>query len=156
MRAEVHHHLLVAAAEDPGVGQGGHTGTDLDGDTASVVKDAVLEAPAVGVPDPVGKRAVDDGGPEENEDHAGNDATTLSDSADGEGGSDTAEHHLVEGVEEGGNERAADRGSGPDLHETEVGEVTDERVVGGGAEGERETPEVPLEDDDTEGHHGDP
>lgn len=153
MGAEVHHHALVAAAEDPGVGERGDTGANLDGDTAGIVEDAVLEAPAVGVPDPVGERAVDESGPEEGEDHAGDDTATLGDGADGEGGSDGAEHHLVKRVEQGGDERRADRGGGPDLHEAKVREVANEAVVGGGAEGEREAPKVPLEDDDAKGHH---
>lgn len=156
VRAEVHHHLLVTSAEDPGVGESRHAGTDLDGDTTGVVEDAVLEGPAVGVPNPVCERAVDEGSPEEDEDHAGNDAATLSNGADGKRTSDGAEHHLVEGVEEGGNERGADRGGAQDLLETEVVHVADEGVSGCLAEGERVAPEIPLEDDDAEGHHDDP
>lgn len=156
VRAEVHHHLLVAAAEDPRVGQSRHTGTDLDGDTTSVVEDTVLETPAVGVPHPVSERAVDEGGPAEDEDHARNDATALGNGTDREGTSDSAEHHLVEGVKEGGDERRSDRGGAPDLHETKVLEITDEGVAGRLGEGERVTPEIPLEDDDGEGHHDDP
>lgn len=101
MRSKVHHHAFVAAAEDPGVGKGGHARADLDGDAAGVVDDAVLEAPAVRVPDPVRERAVDEGRPEKGEDHAGDDAAALGDGADGQSGRDGAEHHLVEGVEEG-------------------------------------------------------
>lgn len=156
VRAEVHHHLLVSSTEDPRVGERRHAGADLDGDTASVVKDTVLETPAVRVPDPVGERAVDESGPEEDEDHAGNDATSLSDGADSKGTGDGAEHHLVEGVEEGGDERGADRGGAPDLHEAKVLEVADEGVAGRLAEGERVSPEIPLKDDDGEGHHDDP
>jgi hypothetical protein len=63
---------------------------------------------------------------------------------------------LVERVEQSRDERRSNRGSAPDLHETEVVKVADERVVGGCREGEGETPEVPLEDDDREGHHDDP
>lgn len=154
--AEVHHHLLVAAAENPRVGESRHARADLNGDTASIVENTVGEAPAVGVPDPVGERAVDEGGPAEDEDHGGNDSATLSNSADRKSTGDGTEHHLVEGVEEGGNERRADRGSAPDLHEAEVSKITDEGVVGGLGEGQRVAPEVPLEDDDGEGHHDDP
>lgn|SRR6478609_1796319 len=35
-------------------------------------------------------------------------------------------------------------------------EITDEGVVGSCREGEREAPEVPLEDNDGEGHHNNP
>lgn len=154
--AEVHHHLLVAAAEDPRVGEGGHARADLDGDAAGVVEHAVLEAPAVGVPDPVGEGAVDEGGPAKGEDHGGDDAATLGHGTDGEGRGDGAEHHLVERVQQGGDQRRADRGRAPDLHEAKVSKVADEGVVRGLAEGEGVAPEVPLEDDDAKGHHDDP
>lgn len=153
---EVHHHLLVAAAKNPGVGESGHAGTDLDGNTTGVVEDAVNVAPAVRVPNPVGQRTVDEGGPEEDKDHGGNDATALGNGTNGEGGSDGAEHHLVEGVEKAGNERAADGGSTPNALETEVEHVADDGVASVGREGEGEAPEEPLESDDAEGHHDDP
>ncbi|KAI6770237.1 hypothetical protein HG530_004866 [Fusarium avenaceum] len=156
VRTEVHHHLLVTSAENPGVGKSGHTGANLDRNTTSVVENTVSETPAVGVPDPVGKRAVDESGPEKDEDHAGNNTTSLSNSTDCKSTSDSAEHHLVERVEQSRDEGRSNRGSAPDLHETEVLKVADERVVGGCREGEGETPEVPLEDDDREGHHDDP
>lgn len=114
------------------------------------------EAPAVGVPDPVGERAVDEGSPEEGEDHGGNNTTTLSNSTDRESSSDSEEHHLVERVQKSRDERRAGRGSSPDLHETEVTHITDEGVAGGGREGKRVSPEIPLEDDDGKGHHDDP
>lgn len=99
MRAEVQHHLLIAASEDPRVGQRRHSGTDLDGATTGVVEHAVLEGPAIGIPNPVGQRAVDNGGPKESEDHGGDDTTALSRGSDHQGCGDTAELHLVERVE---------------------------------------------------------
>lgn len=156
MRSEVHHHLFVAAAENPGVGESGHARADLDGDTASVVEDTGLEGPSVGVPDPVGQGAVDDGGPAEDKDHGGDDTATLSDSTNGESSSHSAEHHLVERVEEGGNEGRALRGGSPDLHEAKVCQVADKRVARGCAECERVTPEIPLKYHDGEGHHHHP
>lgn len=42
------------------------------------------------------------------------------------------------------------------MSETEVLKITHERVVGSCGEGERETPEIPLEDDDGERHHDNP
>lgn len=148
VRTEVHHHLLVAAAQDPRVGKGGHTRANLDGNTTGVVEDAVSEAPAVGVPDPVGERAVHEGGPEEGEDHGGNNAATLSDSADGKSSSDSQEHHLVERVQQSGDQRGSRRGSSPDLHETEVLKVTNEGVSRAGREGEGVSPEIPLKYND--------
>lgn len=156
VRTEVHHHLLVASAENPRVGEGRHTGADLDGDTASVIEDTVLETPSVGVPDPVGERAVDEGSPAKDEDHGGNDTATFGDGSDSESSCDGTEHHLVEGVEKSGNERRADRGGAPDLHEAKMSEIADKGIAGGLGEGERVAPKVPLKDDNGEGHHDDP
>ena len=151
VRAEVHHHLLVAAAKDPRVGQRGNTGSDLDRNSSSIIEDAVLEAPAVGVPDPVGQGAVDQGGPAKDEDHGRDDTTALGDGTNSQGCGDGAEHHLVEGVEESRDEWRADRGRAPDVHEAEMMKVTDEGISRVLAEGKRVSPKVPLENDDTEG-----
>ena len=94
MRAEIRHHLLLPAAQDHGVGEGGHARGDLDGAAAGVVQHAVLIAPAVDVPGPAGDGAVDDGGPEEEEDHHGGEAAALGDGAGGDGGCGGAELHL--------------------------------------------------------------
>lgn len=59
MGSEVHHHLFVSAAKDPGISESRDTGTDLDRDTASIIEDSILESPAVGVPYPVSHGAVD-------------------------------------------------------------------------------------------------
>lgn len=156
MRAEVHHHPLVAATQHPRVGEGRHAGPNLDGDSAGVVEHAVLITPAVGVPHPVRKRAVDQRGPEEGEDHAGDDAPPLGDGADCQGGGDGAKHHLVEGEQQRGDERRPDRRRGPDVDEAKVLEVADEAVIGRLTKGKRVSPEVPLEYDDAKGHHNDP
>lgn len=148
MRTEVEHHSLVATAKNPRVGESRHAGTNLDGAASGVIENTVLEGPAVGVPGPAGDGSVDEGGPEEDEDHAGNDSAALGGGTSSEGGSNGAEHHLVEGVEKGGNERRALGGSSENLHEAEVSEITNEAVGGSFAKGKRVTPEVPLEDDD--------
>lgn len=94
MGAEVEHHLLVAPAEHPRVGERRKTGADLDGPAAGVVENAVVEGPSVDVPHPAGERAVDEGGPEEDEDHGREHAAALRDGADHKGCRDSAEHHL--------------------------------------------------------------
>jgi hypothetical protein len=95
MRAKVKHHLFLAFAENHTVGQGRAAGGDLDGTAAGVVEDAVFEGPAIGVPDPAGDGAVDEGGPPEGEDHGGDEAAALGDGAHDDCGGDGAEHHLV-------------------------------------------------------------
>lgn len=73
-------------AEHDGEGEGGGTRRDVDGGTASEVETAKLERPTVRVPRPVGDGVVHDGGPDEDEDDAGQDAGAIYSSADGEGG----------------------------------------------------------------------
>jgi hypothetical protein len=50
-------------ADEVRVGETGRSGSDLDGDAAGIVEDTPLESPAIGGPDPVGERVVDEGGP---------------------------------------------------------------------------------------------
>lgn len=94
MRAKVKHHFFLAFAENHAVGQGRAAGGDLDGAAAGVVEDAVFEGPAVGVPDPAGDGAVDEGGPPEGEDHGGDEAAAFGDGAHDDCGGYGAEHHL--------------------------------------------------------------
>jgi hypothetical protein len=94
MRAKIQHHLLLTLSEDHRVSERGATGGDLDGAAAGVVEDAVFEGPAVGVPDPAGYGAVDEGGPPEGEDHGGDEAAAFGDGAHDDCGCDGAEHHL--------------------------------------------------------------
>lgn len=156
MRPEVEHHLLLAPAEDPRIGESGQTGANLDGAAAGVVKDAPVEGPAVDVPHPVCQRAVDERQPEEAEDHGGEHAAALRHGADHEGAGHRGEHHLVEGVEELRNKRRARGRRAQRVHEAELLEVADEAARARGAEGQRVAPEVPLEDGDAEGHEASP
>lgn len=64
--------------------------------------------------------------------------------------------YLVEGVEELGNQGGTGRWCPERVAEAEVVEVADEAVCGGAAESQRVAPEVPLEDNDAEGHHDHP
>lgn len=69
MWAKVGHHLLLASTQHERICKGGHAGGNLDGPTARIVHDTVLVTPPIDVPRPAGNRAVDEGGPEEEEDH---------------------------------------------------------------------------------------
>ena len=97
--AEVEHHLLLAASENHRVGERRHTGDDFDRSTTSVVEDTPAEGPTTRSPHPAGDRAVDECGPDEDEDEEGHETATLSDGASDNGGGDGAELHLVEGEE---------------------------------------------------------
>lgn len=148
VRAEVEHQLFLSASEDHGVGERGHTRDDLDGSSACIVEDTPVECPSVGAPNPACNGAVDDGCPEEDEDEEGDEAATFSDGACSDCGGDGAELHLVEGEEKVGDEGGAGTGNGESVHETEFPEVADEAVGGGVAEGQRVSPEIPLEAND--------
>ena len=64
---------------------------------------------------------------------------------------DGCEHALVEAEQDVGDLAAANAGVTENLHETKVGEVTDEGAALMG-EGERVTPEEPLKSDDRDRH----
>ena len=156
MRSKVHHHLLVPAAQHPRVRKRRHTRADLDRAATGPVQHTVLVSPAVRVPHPVGNRAVHEGRPPEDENHAGHDSTPLRHGTDRQRSSDSAEHHLVKRIEQSRNEGRSDRRGAEDALETEMVHVADEAVRSGRAEGEGEAPKVPLENDDAGAHHGDP
>jgi hypothetical protein len=96
MRAEVQHHLLLTSAEDHRVCQSGHTGSDFDRSSTSVVEDSPFESPAVDVPDPASNWAVNEGCPDEEEDHHWDEAAAFSDGTNDDSTSDGAELHLCE------------------------------------------------------------
>jgi hypothetical protein len=76
--------VASALAEHDGVGKGSGAGGDMDGTATGIVEGAEGEEPAAGVPGPVGDGVIDDGGPDEDEDEGGEDATTVSNSTNGE------------------------------------------------------------------------
>ena len=94
MRAEVDHHLLLPSPKDHRVCQSGHTRTDFDGSTTGVIQHTPSEAPATGVPSPASNGTVDEGRPEEDEDHHGNQSTTLSHGSNNDGSSGGSKLHL--------------------------------------------------------------
>ena len=148
VRAEVEHQLFLTASQNHRVGKRGHTRHDFDGSATCVVEDTPVECPTARAPHPACNGAVDEGCPEEDEDEEWDEAATLCDSACDNGGGDGAELHLVEGEEKVGDEGRTGTGDGECVHETEFPEVADEAVCCGVAEGQRVSPEVPLEADD--------
>lgn len=149
--------LTVAAtlAQHDGVRQSRRAGRDVHGGSASEVEAAHLGDPAGWVPGPAGDGVINDGGPDEHEDDAGQHAAALGDSADGQGDGDGGEHALVDSEQQVGDLGRADGGGGQHVAEAEVLEVTEElacRV----REGQRVAPEEPLEGDDGGGHDGEP
>ena len=64
--------------------------------------------------------------------------------------------YLVEGIQQIWDERRARGGRAKSLHQAELLQVTDVAVCGILAECEGVAPEVPLEGDDSHGHHANP
>lgn len=135
------------------VSQRGRPGRDMYGRAPRKVETPHAVGPAARVPGPARDRIVDYSRPDEHEDDAGQHAAALGHGARGKGYRDGGEHALVDGEHEVGDSVGAHRGAGEDAPEAEIGEVTDEGA-GGVGEGERVTPEEPLEGRDRRGHDG--
>ena len=63
------------------VGKTADTGSDFNGDAAGIVEHAPLVGPAVHGPDPVRQGVIDEGCPEKDKDHGGEDAGSFGDTA---------------------------------------------------------------------------
>lgn len=147
MGTEVDELAFSTSAENPGVSETAQTGADLDRASTSVVEHTPFESPTVDVPNPARDGCVDDGGPNESEDHGGENTTTLGHRAHQDGHGNGRELELVERVEELRDQWGAGTRCVEHISQSDVVEVADESVGGAGGEGERVTPEVPLEDD---------
>lgn len=94
MGSEVQHHLLLTLPEHHRVCERRHTRADFDGSAASVVEHAVFEGPAVDVPYPAGNGAIDECGPEEDENECWDETSSFGDGAHDNGSCDSAELKL--------------------------------------------------------------
>ena len=129
------------------VGEGSAAGSNMDRSAAGEIEAVVRINPSLWVPGPAGDRVIDNCGPDEHVNDAGQYATPLSNGANGESDTgdqstrvsltglvcrrvdgdlrDTSEHALVNGEEQIGNARSANTGPGEDTLEAEVVECTD-------------------------------
>ena len=112
----------------------------MDGSTSSKVEAAKNEHPAICVPCPAGNGIIDDCGPDEDEDAAGEHAATFGSCTNCESGSDGCEHTLEDSEEEIGDFAALLCQN--TLH-TEVVQVANESACSLG-ECQGITPEKPL------------
>ena len=64
------------------VGETGESRSDFDRNTSSIVKNSPLESPAIRVPDPVCKWAVDNSDPAEHEEHSRTNSSSFASSTD--------------------------------------------------------------------------
>ena len=84
-----------------------HTRRDMDGRSTCEIKPAKDKRPSIGVPRPAGDGVVDDGGPDEDENHNRAETTAFSDGTHGEGGGDGSEHKLIDAEKNGWNAGAS-------------------------------------------------
>lgn len=105
MGPEVDEFSLVPASNDPRVRETSHTGTNLDRSSTGKVQYTVFECPSVNVPNPASDRCIDEGNPEEDEEHGGHQASSFGDGTHKNCDGNAAEFKLEEGVKEGWNER---------------------------------------------------
>lgn len=147
--------VTATFSEHQRVSQSGGAGGNMDRGATGKVKTTHVEGPAGAVPGPASNGIIDDGGPDEGEDHGGQDATTLSGSTNGEGNGDGGEHALVNSKHEIGDLARSDRGGTENIAESNVAQVTNE-LAGGVGEGEGIAPEEPLEGDEAGGGNGKP
>ncbi len=160
----------VALAEEDEHRQGGNTGGEVNDGAAGEIEGALFEEPAVDHPHPVGKRIIDQGGPEQDEQAVGGELDPLGQGAGDQGHGDHGEHALdtwrrrTRGCRPGSAhvlEEGVDRGAvleGDQAVEHRLAEVADQAAAGIGAEGEGVADHRPLHADDPHGdkgmHHG--
>ena len=130
-------------------------GGDVDWGATGKIKTTHVESPARAVPRPACNRIVDNSGPDEGEDHGGQNAATLSGSTDGEGNGDGGEHALVNGKHEIWDLGRSDRGSTENIAEANVAQVADV-FAGRLRECQRVAPEKPLEGNQAGSGNGEP
>lgn len=155
-------------AEHQGVGEGASSRSNVNGTATSKVVAGEVEQPTVTVPGPVGNGVVDNGRPEEHEDHGREDTATISNGTNSEGRTvqlafplalfgerysrNAGKHALVKAQQDIRKERRS-IGLSQSLHETELGEVAQEGVSSS-RKGQGVAPEEPLEADDGDRGHG--
>jgi hypothetical protein len=120
--------------------------------STSKIKSSHLENPSRRIPCPACNWIIDDSRPDKHENHTWKHATTLGNSSYSKCDSDGCEHTLVYGEEEIGDIGGANGGSTKNISEANVLKIANV-LAGGVREGERVTPEEPLEGDYGCGHN---
>lgn len=93
------------------INQPGHSRTNLNRSSPSIIQHAELERPTLGGPNPMHHGAVDASGPKEEEDAGGEDSTSFGCGTDEDGWDEGGEHVLVAGEGRGLASRARGEGS---------------------------------------------
>ena len=128
----------------------------MDDGAAGEVEDAELEEPAAFGPDHVGEWAVDEGGPEDDEEDVGAEGEAFGDGAGDEGGCDDGELALEHGEDELGDALVGEELVEGEALEGDVVPVPadDAPSADGVAEGEGVADQHPVQADDGHGDEG--
>ena len=145
--------VATTFSEHQRVGQCSRARGNMHGCTSGKVETSQLVYPSRAVPGPASDWIVDNGRPNEREDHGRQHTTTFSGSTNGESDSDGSEHALVDSEHQIWNPGGANRRSCQDITEADVLEVAD-KFAGRMGESERVSPEEPLERDQGRGGNG--
>jgi hypothetical protein len=135
--------ITSSSANHQSIGEGTSTGRHVDGTATSEVERAEFEEPTGAVPGPASNWVVDDGGPDEEEDHGWEQTATLNSATQHDDTGNAGEDKLEEVEEDIWNEGRANGWGTEDVHRTEVGEITNEDI-GAVGEGQGVTPEEPI------------
>ena len=95
--------IAVPLRQDQQERQGRHTGEDVHDGAAREIEHALLEQPAIDVPDPMADRVVDDRRPEHGKQAPGRELHPFRNRADDQGRRDDREHHLEHGEQQFGD-----------------------------------------------------
>ncbi|KAI6761597.1 hypothetical protein HG531_002150 [Fusarium graminearum] len=118
--------VTTALAQHHGVGQSSTSRSNVHRGTSGKVQATHLVGPAIRVPSPTCDGVVDDSGPHEDEDDAGEHPATLGDGSGSESYGQGREHALIHGKHHVREMRRAHRRTSQDIAEAKVGQVTDE------------------------------
>jgi len=144
--------VAPSLSDDEDSRQGRGTGADMDYRTAGKVEDPQLLDPSARAPDPVGKRVVNERGPEDGEEEKGAELDPFREGPSDKGGRDDGEHAL-KNHEDRRRDGSTVMGVRAQSHSVEphVGQVSDD-TMDIGTEGETVAPKDPLQGDNSQNY----
>lgn len=141
---------VVSLSANKSIGKGTGTRRHVDGATSGIVKATKDSDPASCAPGPAGDGSVDNGHPDEEEDHHRAETGTFVSTANHDHTSDGGEHALVK-AKENIRDKRNHAGGAEHIHETKVVEFTEEGATIVGKD-EGVAPEEPLKANETASH----
>lgn len=148
MRTEVEEFSFLPAAQYPSKREAPNSGSDLYWTSSSVIEHTPFERPAVDIPRPACKRAVDESHPKEAKYHSRENATPFCHTTHENPDSYASKFHLVKAIEQVRDERRSRAWITTSISQTKPHEIADVATCSRRRESERVPPEIPLENYD--------